>query len=726
MPNRSLEFFLSLRDQMSEPLKKVTKQFDDIKANSKAAMGDIAYGVAGITAAGASLYSAISPAIEIDRSLGELNSLNVSTAGIQAVEDEALILSAKIGASALDITKSAYGVKKALNGINDLDLARANNAVNLLAVVTKGSTEQATAYMGTMYGIYKKQAKEMGEAQFAEMIAAKTEKATTLFNASVGDFQAGFGALKNGAKMYGIAIEEQIAVMGSLKDITDSGGSAAGMYNKMLKNMGKAQSELGVSFKDSQGKMLSMPAILDRLKAKFGKAIPSDKLIKAFGTEGAKAIQHLMANADQLKTGIDSLKNTQGVDGLTDKAMNATDGFLQLGSALTNMKIAIFDPILNDYLYPAMSYLAKLATNAVAWLKSHQSIAKAIGIIGAGLILIAGVVPALTALSGIFKMMSLGSGIFSLSLKAIVPLLSTLKIGLLGLLKGALAFFGTLTAPLTLIFVTIGAVIFYFRKEIGAFIDGFIDGFRSVSGAFDPILNAFARLWGAVQRVWAKVADVFGLTLEGGDNLQAWANAGVIVGQAVGNALSFVAETLGILIDGVAILFEGFINTFAGILNTFLQVGEAFANGNWIDAFKLIGQGILNAILGVFDTLKKAFGTVWNWIADKLNLTKVTIPVEMKEVGGTINAAQGVATLATGAIGLANPTTPPKIGNGTMQPKQYNARQDGNISQTLTKNRTTNVVNNTTINNNGVTPEEMIKEINKQTQRQNYEAGQLQ
>ena len=72
MAVQGLEYIISLTDQISAPLKGVMKSLDDVGIRGEKAMRKIAYGVAGVVAAGASLKAALDPAIDFNRALNEI------------------------------------------------------------------------------------------------------------------------------------------------------------------------------------------------------------------------------------------------------------------------------------------------------------------------------------------------------------------------------------------------------------------------------------------------------------------------------------------------------------------------------------------------------------------------------------------------------------------------------------------------------------------------------
>ena len=71
-----------------------------------------------------------------------------------------------------------------------------------------------------------------------------------------------------------------------------SGSEAGTKYKAFLAGVGKAQDKLNLSFTDSQGQMLPIVDILNRIKGKYGETLDvaeGDALAKAFGSQEAVA-----------------------------------------------------------------------------------------------------------------------------------------------------------------------------------------------------------------------------------------------------------------------------------------------------------------------------------------------------------------------------------------------------------------------------------------------------
>ncbi|MFM9776434.1 phage tail tape measure protein, partial [Streptomyces galilaeus] len=74
---------------------------------------------------------------------------------------------------------------------------------------------------------------------------------------------------------------------------TMSGSEAGTKYKAFLTGVGSAQQKLGLQLTDSQGKLLPMVDVIERLKGRFGEidtVAKSDALKNAFGSDEAVAM----------------------------------------------------------------------------------------------------------------------------------------------------------------------------------------------------------------------------------------------------------------------------------------------------------------------------------------------------------------------------------------------------------------------------------------------------
>lgn len=737
MIKHGLEYILALKDNMTPKVKGIVGEVEKIGTKGKEAITTLGAGLAGVVGVGASLQSVIAPALELDRALGELTKLNVGEKAIESVKDKALQLSTVIGESAESIAKNAYNVKKALNGINDTDLADVNNTIHLLGSVTRTGSENAAKYMGVLHGIFNKQAKELGEAKWADQMAGKTEKATKLFGASLDDFNAGFAKLSNSATKYGISFDEQLAIMGELTRVTGNGGVAAGKYQKILKGLGKAQSELGISFKNSTGKMDSMPVILDKIRAKYGQKIPVDKLRKALGEDAAGAVIHLLNQTDKLKSNLNELNQTTDGKSLITTAADASDGFLKVSAALANLKTAIGGEMLK-VLYPVMDFLSEWGNKAVEFITQNKEFAATLGKVTLGFFALMAAAPVLMTLTGMFKLLSAGSTTLFLPLKLLGKAGKGASLQLLGLGKTfktivsifssrakffyAVGFgigksFLALKAILAFAFSPLAiaiAVVIAFRKQIAAFVGGFIKGIQSVTLSFAPFSAAFERIREILGSVIQRFSQIFGISAESATGLQNWAEIGEKAGKAVGEAINFVIEVLADVIVGVAEVGAAFAGVFAEIITLWKNVTTAFADDGFLSALEALAKGVWNIFESIFDNILSLAAKAINWLIDKINrftgtnFSPIEIPVKMdipplpkefKAVG--VGLAGSVGEMAGSIASLPEST----------KPASFNKSSTKNLTSSVSNSKS-QVVNHINVNmHSNASPQDTARAI---------------
>jgi len=176
-----LDFIMKLTDQMSGPAGKIMKTMDQVTTKVQAGYQKIGYGVAGVVGAGYGFERLISPAKELSRALGEVSSLNVTNDVLNELTKTSLRFSTQYGESATDFVSSSYDIQSAISGLVGDELSKFTEASAILAKGTKADTATITAYVGTMYGIFKNSADQMGKAQWVEMLAGQTASAVQVF-----------------------------------------------------------------------------------------------------------------------------------------------------------------------------------------------------------------------------------------------------------------------------------------------------------------------------------------------------------------------------------------------------------------------------------------------------------------------------------------------------------------------------------------------------------------
>lgn len=426
--NEKLLMQMSLIDQVTKPLQGITKEMTQASELGKQGLQNVATGTAGIVAAGFAVQNALMPAIEMDRKLGEVASLGVTGDALKQLQVTALEFSAEYGKSATDFVAASYDIQSAIAGLDGNELSQFTKASGVLAAATKADTSTITNYMGTMYGIFKNQATEMGKGTWVELVAGQTASAVQMFKTTGAEMSSAFTSVGANATSAGIAMSEQMAILGTLQ-ATMSGSEAGTKYKAFLAGVAKAQDKLNLSFTDSQGQMLPMLDILDKLKGQYGDTLSvaeAADLKKAFGSEEAVSmIKLLMADTDGLASSIETLGNVQGMSKAEEMASKMTDQWERLESSWFAVRAAVFGAIL-----PSINAVVGSLADGIVWLTGWTDefpwLTELLGYAAIAGLSLGGVVAGLSLAMGIGQMMSGGWAVTMGALNGVLKLMRIL------------------------------------------------------------------------------------------------------------------------------------------------------------------------------------------------------------------------------------------------------------------------------------------------------------
>lgn len=509
-----LDFVLRLIDQVTTPAAKVSKQLMDVAEVGKTGFTQVGAGVAAVTGMIWSFQESMQPARDQMAALGEVKSLGVAQEALDQLNRASLDFSTRYGASAQAFVRSAYDIQSAIAGLTGEQLATFTNASNVLAKGTKADAATITAYVGTMYGIFKNQADAMGKAEWVESLAGQTGLAVQLFKTTGQGMSDAFGALGAEATSAGIGLSEQMAILGQLQ-ATMAGSEAGTKYKSFLAGVGGAQEKLGLQFTDSEGRMLPMLEILEKLKGKFGDTLDvaeSGSLKEAFGSDEAVGmIKLLMADTAGLANNIDQLGKVKGMEGVEKMAQAMVDPWQQFGSAVEAIRIA-FGQTLLPVLNPLMQRLTEGASTLQRWVVMFPNIARWLGYITLGVLGLVAAAGGLTILGGLFTVLSVLVSPIALIVLGVVALVAAVTAAIiwwdeLKAAFGETAWFQALMAiitPVVLVFKIWWAVmglLWQGVQQLWAWGVQFVEWLASFAGAaegatgvWDALLWAFANL----------------------------------------------------------------------------------------------------------------------------------------------------------------------------------------------------------------------------------------
>lgn len=625
---KPLMFTVGLIDQITKPIAKISSRLNGLSANYQAGTMQMASGIGGVAASGYALQKALQPALDIQRALGEVKSLGVADSGLKMLTENAYSYALKYGESATDFIRSSYDIQSAIEGLNDADLSRFTMASNVLAKATKADAATITNYMGTMYGIFKNDAKNMGEGAWIERVTGMTATAVKAFKTDGKKMSDAFGAL--GASAGLAPLEEQMAIMGKLQ-ATMQGSDSATKYKAFLAGVGKAQKALNLQFTDAQGNMLPMVDILNKIKGKYGDVInvaEGQALTTAFGSDQATQLIGLLINdVNGLAGSIDQLGKVNGMQQAEKMAAAMVDQSNRLAQSWFVIRAAFGSAILPAF-NSFVSKLADMGTSVMWFTEMFPNITRWLGYLGVGLLLAVAAGGLFNIVMGASKMAMVAWGVAVLAMKGVISILSA----------GMLVFKGVMWAvnavmyanPILLIVAGIVAAI----AAVAALVYYWDDLVAAVSnwGWIKAIGEMFSNLWAGIKDGLKSIGAWFS------DATSAVSNTLKTLGSFIINVLSvpfkivtavseMMFSSIQYGIDGLVmsvkwladVIHNGFSIAFDLVSVGWQALTDTFSNFEWFKkltgAASSIGKFMSELWAGIKTTFAKTFG----WIAEKLN-----------------------------------------------------------------------------------------------------------
>lgn len=433
MADRSarLAFILSLTDKVSAPLGKVKTKFTDLATQGQQNIMKMGTGLAGMVGAGVAISESLEPALEMNRALGDVRSLGVAEDALNALNRKSLEFSVAYGENARDFVASAYSISGAIKGLSGDQLATFTNTSNLLAKATKSDADTMSAYVGTMYNLFKTSADQMGKSKWVEMLGGQTALAAQLFRTDGAQLKDAFKEVGQIANTAGVDIAEQFAVIGTLSS-TMEGGDAGGLYKSFFENIGAASEKLKMKFTDQNGQLMPMADILSKLEGKFGdlnSAAAGTKLTEAFGGEGARVITALAKDTDRFKNGLEQLGKVRGLENAEKMAKAMVDPWQQFGAAVQALRIA-FGQALIPMLAPLMEKLTGIASTLTRWTQLFPNLTRLIAMVTLGVLALVVAIGALTVIGSVIGMLSMLASPITLIVIAIAALVIGVGLGI--------------------------------------------------------------------------------------------------------------------------------------------------------------------------------------------------------------------------------------------------------------------------------------------------------
>ncbi|HHC7268781.1 phage tail tape measure protein [Vibrio parahaemolyticus] len=510
----ALRFQIGLTDQISKPLGNIQRSLNEVTSTYRDGTQTMVAGAAGMVGAGFALQSALMPAIEMDRALGEVKSLGVADEQLKMLSTTAMEFATEYGKSAVEFVSASYDIQSAIAGLAGNELSEFTKASGVLAAATKADTATITNYVGTMYGIFQNTANQMGKADWVNMLGGQTAKAVQMFKTTGDQMSAAFTSVGAAATSVGVGMTEQMAILGTLQS-TMSGSEAGTKYRAFLAGAAKAQDALNMSFTDSQGQLLPIVDILEQIKGRYGDTVSvaeAAELSKAFGTQEATAmIQLLMQNTDGLATSIDALGQVKGLDVAEQMAGAMTDQWERLEQGLFSVRAA-FGAALLPALLPIVGALADGASVLIEWTQLFPNITKWVGYAGITLLSFVAINGLLTMAVGIGKQ-AMASYIlvnkgYGLAVAGVSSILKAFKVAMLAANAAMIANpIGLVVGAVVAAIAAVGALIYYWDDLKASF--GDTTWFQIIESALALIMLPFQTLFQFLKAGWQWVMSGF-------------------------------------------------------------------------------------------------------------------------------------------------------------------------------------------------------------------------
>ncbi|HFI9396572.1 TPA: phage tail tape measure protein [Vibrio parahaemolyticus] len=509
----ALRFTVGLVDQISKPLGNIQRNLTDVANTYRDGTHTMVAGAAGVAGAGFALQSALMPAIEMDRALGEVKSLGVADDALKEIAKTALNFSAEYGQSAIEVIRHSEGIKNAMGEMPADVMASVTRSSATLAVAMKSDAETTTRFLKNLYGNYKTQADAMGVDVWAAKIAGMTATAKQLYGVEMDAIEGMVDGMHSLTSTLGVSLEEQFAVFGMLKGQM-SDGDAVTQYTNFLENAVSAQDKLGVSLVGSNGQLLPMQQVLKNLAPLLEglSGTEARTLLDEAGLgDGALMLTNLVNRADEFGSSLDALKQVKGLDAASDMAATMTDQWQRMEQGMFAIRAAIGSALLPS-LVPLLSSLADGAQEIVEWTQLFPNITKWIGYAGITLLSFVAINGLLTMAVGIGKQ-AMASYIlvtkgYGLAVAGVNSILKAFKVAMLAANIAMMANpIGLVVGAVVAAIAAVGALIYYWDDLKASF--GDTTWFQIIESALALIMLPFQTLFQFLKAGWQWVMSGF-------------------------------------------------------------------------------------------------------------------------------------------------------------------------------------------------------------------------
>lgn len=689
-----LDFTLSLIDNITKPIRQVQSAVSNFARDSQVAFGKIAVGGAGLAGAFWSIKSILDPAIEMNDAMMSASLQGIDDGIMSKVSKDALKFASQYGKSSIDFVNSTTAISKAINNVTQQDLPQLTRITNTTAAALKTTSTEATEYMGQMFNQFESQANAVGHVKFAEDLAGKAVYMSKAFGVSMAEITGLMEGAKNAGTQFGVGIDEQLAVLGELQRTL--GGESSGAYEAFLKTATDSGKKLGLSFVNASGQMLSMPEMLDKLQAKYGKSIEGNlkaqKEIEAAFGDSAVVVKQLYGNVDILRKNIGFLGASDGMKRTTEQAAKLANPWERLMSIWQSIRIAIGMTLL-PVITPLIDKLAEGGQTLVRWFTLFPNIARWVGYLVTGIVGIAAAGAIANIVLGISKFIWAGlTAIWKISLATLklIPGAVWLSNVAMKAWNGTMNYLRRTLIALRLVTVTTGGAISFMTWPMLLV----VGAIALLAYGIYKLIKHWDAVKAAVMNTTAFKVVAIAVRMVGLVAAQAWE----WMAQKWQEFKDYFGDTLVFktIIAMSELISQAFNTAWNAIADGWAALWGAFENFSLIDTFDNMIEGVVKLFFDAWETIESSFAKTFNGIIDLLNYLP-GVNIETKTTG-TVDGSPAPA----GAAGLL-------VGG------QLSGVEKGGISRQISNNRTQSIDNSKrydTVNinvTNGMSPTDLAE-----------------
>lgn len=538
---------------------------------------------------------------------------------------------------------TSFSASQAAQGMENL--ASAGFTVNEIVAAMPGLLDLAAssgADLATATEIAASAVRGFGlEADQTGHVADVFAEASARTNAQVEDMGEAMKYIAPVANAMGQSLEETAAAIGIMSDAgikgSQAGTSLRGALSRLAKpteDMLGVMDQLGISFFDAEGNMLSLSGIVSQLETNMAGLTQEQRnnvLVTLFGQESLSGMLALMdRGSDELSAMAESFEDVDGAaKAMADVMLDNTAGaFEALGGSVETLAIKF-----QQVMAPTVQAIAEKLTEFINTLNSMDedtlrviiTVGSLVAAIGPLLLIIGKVV---SAISAIGPALSVLTGPIGIIIAAVAALAVAWATDFAGIRETTESIFNSIREIIESIWNTITEIwdsnfmgIRSIAETTWAAIKGIFEGaFQAIEGVFEVFSALFRGDWEAL---WQGIKDIFsGIWTAIGSLLEGFLNAIVLAITGIGKTLWDAAK------GAFNNIKEGFENVWADITSWFESVIE-----DPVGTVKSIGTDLWNAGAEIFNELWNGLKSVWdsitswvenavNWIVEKVAFWK--------------------------------------------------------------------------------------------------------